>query len=92
MSSCGHPLCALIGGEACSIAVTRSRGCRPNVIEREVDFDGIRAAIAGAEWVRLAQLIRREMMDGRNVVALARAEELEFTDELVRLTRRNDPV
>lgn len=87
VSSCRHKLCALIGG-GCSIAVTLSRGCRPNVSTRETDFDEVRAVLLAKDWVKLAQLVRREAMDGRNLVALARAEELDFADELAELCRR----
>ena len=93
--ACEHPLCALIGG-ACSLVITRSRGCRPNVNSREVApavIDEVRGLLPAIETgdrdaaVRLAQIIRREALDDRNLVALVRADELEFADALIRLTR-----
>lgn len=88
--SCRHPLCATIGG-ACSIAVTRSRGCRPNILAAEPSpeiLDEVRTLLATldrASAVRLAQIIRREALDERNLLGYARAEELDFADALARV-------
>jgi hypothetical protein len=95
--ACGHPLCALIGG-ACSVAVARSRGCRPNLTAREVApavVDEVRRLVAAigrdgdrAAAVRLAQILRREALDDRNLVAIARADDLDFAAALADLVRR----
>jgi len=96
---CGHPLCELIGG-ACSLATNRSRGCRPQLAARELapevlaEVRALLGAIARRERpaaVRLAQIIRREALDNRNVLVLARDEDPELADALaavcVRVTR-----
>jgi hypothetical protein len=98
--SCGHPLCELIGG-ACSIAVQRSRGCRPNVVPDLAPdlFDEVRALLAAIDAethdetgrtaaVRLATIIRREALDGRSLLALVRVEEPELAPALERLCVR----
>jgi hypothetical protein len=85
----------MIGG-ACSLVVTRSRGCRPNVTSKEVAdevIEEVRGLVAAvdrdrAAAVRLAQIIRRETLDDRNLVALARSDELDFADALARLVGR----
>jgi len=96
---CGHPLCELIGG-ACSLATNRSRGCRPQLAARELapevlaEVRELLGAIARRERpaaVRLAQIIRREALDNRNLIPLARDEDPELADALaalcVRVTR-----
>lgn len=101
---CGHPLCELIGG-ACSLASKRSRGCRPQLAARELAPEvlaEVRELVAAidperrdervrAAAARLAQIIRREALDNRNVLALARDEDPELAAALaplcVRLTR-----
>jgi len=94
--SCGHPLCELIGG-ACSLATNRSRGCRPQLAARElapevlVELRELLGAIARRERpaaVRLAQLIRREALDNRNVLVLAREEDPELAAGLASLCVR----
>lgn len=89
-----HPLCELIGG-ACSIAVQRSRGCRPNITAKSVAgeiFDEVRALLAALPdreaAVRLAQIIRREAMDGRQLLAHARDDEPELAPLLEQWTRK----
>ncbi len=83
----------MIGG-ACSLVVTRSRGCRPNITSREVApelFEEMRTLLASLDRdaaVRLAQIIRREAMDERNVVAIAKAEEVDVADQLAALCAR----
>jgi len=92
---CEHRLCRSIGGP-CSLKVTRSRGCRPNVTSKEVApdvIDEIRRLVATAEHdrtaaVRLAQIVRREALDDRNLLALVVADELDFADTLARLIGR----
>ena len=96
MATCSHRLCALIGG-ACSIVIVRSRGCRPNVTSHESSpevLDEVRTLIATIEAhgdreaaVRLAQIVRREALDDRNLLAIARDDELEFADALAALVR-----
>lgn len=95
--SCGHPLCALIGG-ACSITAGRSRGCTPGLAPRVIApavFDEIRTLLAEIEAqqsraaaVRLAEIIRREARDDRSVLALARSDEPELVPALERLCLR----
>jgi hypothetical protein len=96
MLGCGHSLCELIGG-ACSLAVTRSRGCRPNVTSRDVAadvIDQVRTLIARiasgdrAAAGELARIVRREALDERNLVAIARRDELDFADALAALCVR----
>jgi len=93
--ACAHRLCGLIGG-ACSIAITRSRGCRPNITSPETApalLDEVRTLIAAIEIcdrdaaVRLAQIVRREALDDRNVLAAVRREDLDFADALASLVR-----
>lgn len=97
--SCGHPLCELIGG-ACSIAVQRSRGCRPNVAAEPPDvFDEVRELLAAldpethdesgrAAAIRLAAILRREALEGRSLLAHVRLEEPELAPALERLCVR----
>jgi hypothetical protein len=94
--TCEHALCKLIGG-SCSLTTRRSRGCRPNVTAREVAdelLDEVRGLVAvigesgdRAAAVRLAQIVRREALDDRNLLALALADELDFADALANLVR-----
>jgi hypothetical protein len=98
---CRHRLCELIGG-ACSLATNRSRGCRPQLAAKTVApevFDEVRALLAAIEpgardeqvrsaAARLAQLIRREALDDRNLVALARDEEPALGEALAELCVR----
>jgi hypothetical protein len=93
--ACRHRLCDLIGG-ACSIVITRSRGCRPNLTSPETSstlLDEVRTLILAIEEgdraaaVRLAQIVRREALDDRNVLAAARRDELDFADALASLVR-----
>jgi hypothetical protein len=93
--ACRHRLCGLIGG-ACSIVITRSRGCRPNITSPETSselLDEVRTLIVAIEEgdraaaVRLAQIVRREALDDRNVLAVARRDELDFADALASLVR-----
>ena len=99
--SCGHLLCELIGG-ACSLATGRSRGCRPNLTAREIApevLDEVRELVAAidpsslddrgrAAAVRLAQVFRREARDDRNLLLIARSDELDFAPALGRLCER----
>lgn len=94
--SCGHPLCELIGG-ACSIAIRRSRGCRPNLTAREVApeiFDEVRTLLPAVEQgdqpaaIRLAAIVRREALDGRQLLAHARNDDPELAPALERWCAR----
>ncbi len=76
--------------------VTRSRGCRPNLTAPETApelLDEVRTLIAAIETgdrdaaVRLAQIVRREALDERSVLAAARREDLDFADALASLVR-----
>jgi hypothetical protein len=92
---CRHLLCERIGGP-CSLATNRSRGCRPGLASKEIApeiFDEVRALVARLDRdppaaVRLAQLIRREALDNRNLVALARDEDPELAAVLAALCVR----
>src|SRR5437764_107440 len=96
--SCRHPLCELIGGP-CSLASGRSRGCTPGLAAKQTApevFDELRrlvAAIAPTEQgraaaARLAEIVRREARDDRNVIVQARDEEPELATALARLCLR----
>lgn len=96
--TCGHPLCALIGG-ACSLRVGFSRGCSSDLRQpSDIDpatFDEIAQLLPRIEAsdhdaaVRLAAIIRREAREGRGVVAQARDEAPELSRALMRLCTRH---
>ena len=92
MAPCGHPLCALIGGD-CSLATRRSRGCTPGLTSRTVEpevFDEVRALLPRIEAgdreaaARLAAIVRREALEDRLLVVIARTEEPELAPALSR--------
>ncbi len=95
-----HPLCALAGAATCSLAIHRSRGCRPNVTARDVDpaiFTEVRALLATLAApsadprdaaTRLAAIIRREALDDRHLLAHARSDEPDLVPALEHLTSR----
>lgn len=97
--SCGHLLCELIDNCTCSIAIHRSRGCRPGVFAKSVApevFEEVRTLLAAIDpdarteqtrlaATRLAQIIRREAMDERNLLAHAREDEPELAAALAPL-------
>ena len=93
--SCGHLLCELIGG-SCSLVTSRSRGCHANITSPEVApdiLDEVAALVDRAfedreAAIRLAAIVRREALDERNLVAIARADELPFADALATLCAR----
>jgi hypothetical protein len=99
--TCRHPLCELIGG-ACSLATHRSRGCRPNAFAKSVApdvFVEVRALLAVIDpetrteqsqlaATRLAQIVRREALEERNLIAHAREDEPELAEPLARLCAR----
>ena len=95
---CGHPLCELIGG-SCSLATHRSRGCGANLASRTIApevFDEVRTLLAAiardadarSAAVRLAEIVRREARDDRNLVAQAEDDDPDLAGELARLCRR----
>jgi len=100
-TDCGHLLCELIGGP-CSLATRRSRGCRPNLVSKHVApeiVDEVRALVALIDpdvrddrirraAVRLAEIMRREALDDRPLLAYARIEEPELAPALERLCLR----
>ena len=100
-SDCGHLLCELIG-DSCSLATGRSRGCRPGLTSKTVApdvFEEVRGLLAVidrdvrddrgvAAAVRLAQIIRREALEDRTLIAQARDDEPELAPALERLCRR----
>jgi hypothetical protein len=100
-ADCGHLLCELID-RSCSLATGRSRGCRPNVTSKEVAPDTVeevRALLAVIDpdvrgepvrsaAVRLAEIMRREALDDRPLLAYVRAEEPELAPALARLCAR----
>jgi hypothetical protein len=101
VAACGHALCELIDG-TCSIAIHRSRGCRPNVSSRSVApevFEEVGALLAVIDpavrdervrtaAIRLAAIVRREALDDRQLLAHVRVEEPELAPALERLLRR----
>lgn len=57
----------------------------------EPDYDELRALLAApdrAAAIRIAALVRREAMAGRNLLARVRADEPELAPALERLTSR----
>ena len=98
---CRHLLCELIGG-SCSLATNRTRGCRPGLTPKAVApelFDEVRELVALIDpqacdersrlaAARLARIIRREALDDRNLVAIARDEEPELGAALAALCIR----
>lgn len=95
--SCRHRLCEIIGG-ACSLAIHRSRGCRPGLWAKEVApavFDEVRALLAAIDGgdaqaaVRLAQIARGEAREDRHLLAHARSDEPELAEPLARLLSRS---
>ena len=96
---CGHPLCELIA-DGCSLASGRSRGCTTGFAAKTIApevFDEVRALLAAIEprndgartaAVRLAEIIRREARDDRNLVALARDDEPDLATALADLCLR----
>jgi hypothetical protein len=96
--TCTHLLCELIGGD-CSIAVNRSRGCHAGGWARTVAsgvFDEVRALLAAIDTrdrsaaVRLAQIVRAEALEERNVLAHAREDDPELAELLAPLVVRRD--
>ena len=97
MSSCRHPICKLIGEDACSIASGRMRGCTPGLTEKTIAppvFDEVRAllpAIATGDRdaaIRLAAIVRREAREDRNLLAQARDDAPELAAQLAELLLR----
>jgi hypothetical protein len=100
-ADCGHLLCELID-DTCSLATGRSRGCSTGMSARTVApevFDEVRALLAVIDSrlrdgrvrtaaVRLAEIIRREAREDRNLLALARDEEPELAASLAELCVR----
>lgn len=101
MPDCGHLLCELIDG-SCSIATGRSRGCRPGLTSKNVApevFEEVRGLLAvidpsvrdervRAAAVRLAEIIRREAREDRQLLALARSDEPDLAPALAKLCLR----
>ncbi len=100
--ACAHRLCELIGGD-CSLAIHRSRSCRPRLWDKTVAstvFDEVRALLAvidpkartdagHAAAVRLAQIIRAEALEERNLLAQACDEDPELAEILAPLVVRS---
>lgn len=100
-TDCGHPICELIE-RGCSLATGRSRGCRPNLTSKTVApevIDEVRALLAVIDpdardepvrqaAIRLAEILRREALDDRPLLAYARREEPELEAPLARLCLR----
>ncbi len=98
--ACTHLLCELIGGD-CSIAINRSRGCHPSLWTKTVApqvFDEVRVLLAAidatdpghAAAVRLAQIVRAEALEERNLLALAREDDPALAELLAPLVVRRD--
>jgi hypothetical protein len=98
---CGHLLCELIGG-SCSLGIRRSRGCRPNPVSKTVAPEilaEVRSLLAVIDpqvrdervhkaAVRLAEIMRREALADRPLLAYARIEDPELALALARLCVR----
>ncbi len=98
---CKHPLCELIGG-ACSLATHRSRGCRPNLATRDIApevFEEVRALLVTLEpsespqerraaAIRLAAIVRREALEDRNLIRIAKDDAPELVPALAHLCRQ----
>jgi hypothetical protein len=97
VTACTHRLCELIGGE-CSIAVNRSRGCHAAAWTKTVSatvFDEVRVLLTAigtdrAAAVRLAQIVRTEALEERNLLAHAGDDEPELAELLAPLVARRD--
>ena len=98
-TDCGHLLCERIGGR-CSISSGRSRGCTSGFTAKQVApevFEEVRALVAAIDAgsrdaaVRLAEVVRREAREDRQLVLLARDEDEQLGDALARLCRRRPP-
>jgi hypothetical protein len=106
-TDCGHLLCELsappdTGNGTCRLATRRSRGCRPNLVSKDIAaevVDEVRALLAVIDpdvrgeqvqraAVRLAAIVRREALDDRHLLAYARIEEPELAPALERLCVR----
>lgn len=99
MNDCGHLLCELIG-DGCSISTGRSRGCTPGLSEREIApevYDEVRELLGAIERrdastkaaaVRLAEIIRREARNDRQLLAHARMDEPDLVPALEALCLR----
>lgn len=89
-----------MGAVTCSLAIHRSRGCRPNLTARDVEpavFTEVRTLLATlatpspdarAAATRLAAIIRREALDDRHLLAHARNDEPDLVPALEHLTAR----
>jgi hypothetical protein len=100
-TDCGHLLCELID-RSCSLATGRSRGCRPNLASKIVApeiVEEVRSLLAVIDpdvrdervrkaAIRLAEIVRREALDDRPLLAYARIEEPELAPALERLCVR----
>ena len=91
---CSHLLCELIADGRCAIAIQRSHTCRPNITAPDTAPEVIEevrtllpAIDAGdkAAAMRLAQIVRREALDDRNLLSDA---EPDLAPALERLLRR----
>ncbi len=103
--ACTHLLCELIGGD-CSIAINRSGGCHSSLWTKTVApevFDEVRALLAAidpsartdaghAAAVRLAQIVRAEALEQRNLLTHAREDDPQLADVLAPLLVRRDQV
>jgi len=96
MQTCGHALCELIGGD-CSLATRRSRGCTPGLTSKSVApevFDEVRALLPRIDEgnreaaARLAAIVRREALEDRLLVVIARTDEPDLAPALSRLCLR----
>jgi hypothetical protein len=97
MASCRHPICKLIGDDACSIASGRTRGCTPVLAAKTIGphvLDEVRTlltAIAKGDRdaaIRLAAIVRREARENRNLLAHARDDDPELAAQLAELLVR----
>lgn len=87
---------------SCSLAFVRSRGCTPGTFAKDLApgvFEELKTLVGQidpdartdattAAAARLAQIVRRESMEERNVLALVRAEDPDLGRTLNRLLAR----
>ena len=104
MTDCGHPLCALIGGPcSLATRRSRgcrpnlgSRHVAPELLDEvralvaiiDPDIPDTRGERVRKAAARLAEIMRREALEDRSLLAYARLEEPELAPALARLCVR----
>lgn len=94
---CSHLICELIADGSCALAINRSRGCRPNIAAPTTApevIEEVRTLLPSIDAgdkpaaIRLAQLVRREALDDRNLLSHVADAEPDLAPALERLLRR----